>query len=76
MKVKTHLGPHGYDVDEIKKKIMNILKQHPDGLSIAELSRLLKMSRITTSKYVLFLEGAGEVRCRKVGVYKLIYPIK
>lgn len=62
--------------DEIKQKILEVLKDHPEGLSIQEISEELGMHRHTVTKYVYFLGGAGEVFVRKVGMVSLVYHRK
>jgi len=56
-----------------KEVIINILKQHPDGLTIQEISKLSGMSRITVTIYIHELLGEGKVTERKVGAYRLFY---
>jgi response regulator of citrate/malate metabolism len=56
-----------------KEKIMNILKKHPEGLTIQKISDILGMSRITATKYIHELIGEKRVYQRKVGVAKLCY---
>ena len=56
-----------------KEKILNILKKHPEGLTIQKISDLMKMSRITATKYIHELIGGGKVYQRQVGVAKLCY---
>ncbi len=56
-----------------RKVIMEILKQHPEGLTIQKIAKLSGMSRLTATKYIHELMGAGIVYQRKVGVAKLCY---
>ena len=56
-----------------REKIIEVLRMHPEGLTLQRLSELIKMSRLTTTKYVHELIGAGIVYQRKVGVAKLCY---
>ncbi|MCS7105967.1 MAG: hypothetical protein NZ942_01470 [Candidatus Aenigmarchaeota archaeon] len=56
-----------------KEVILNILKEHPDGLTIQEVSKLAKMSRITATKYVHELIGEGKVVERKIGIARLLF---
>ncbi|MEM5794189.1 MAG: winged helix-turn-helix transcriptional regulator [Candidatus Aenigmatarchaeota archaeon] len=56
-----------------KEIILNILKEHPDGLTIQELSKIAKMSRITATKYVHELIGEGKVVERKIGIARLLF---
>lgn len=60
--------------EEMMKEILReIKKSKHSGMTIAELSKKLGVSRYTVSKYVLFLKGAGKIRERKVGIAKLYY---
>jgi DNA-binding IclR family transcriptional regulator len=56
-----------------KEIILNILKEHPDGLTIQEVSKLAKMSRITATKYVHELIGEGKIVERKIGIARLLF---
>ena len=58
---------------EKKEVIIKILREHPDGLTIQDISRLGKMSRITATIYVHELLGEGKVSERKIGAYRLFY---
>jgi DNA-binding IclR family transcriptional regulator len=60
-------------MEKSKQHILNILKNHPEGLTIQKLSTLTKLSRITTTKYVERLLGEGRIYERKVGVYRLLF---
>ncbi len=57
-----------------KEIILKILKEHPDGLTIQEVSKLAKMSRITATKYVHELIGEGKIVERKIGIARLLFP--
>ncbi|MEM3393692.1 MAG: helix-turn-helix domain-containing protein [Candidatus Methanomethylicia archaeon] len=54
-----------------KELIVNALKEHPDGLTIQEISRLTGMSRITATIYLHELLGEGKITERKIGAYRL-----
>ena len=58
--------------DTIKQKIVSALNQKPEGMTIQDLSRELKVTRITITKYVQGLLGAEEVLERRVGVYRFL----
>ncbi len=60
-------------VQNIKERIIEILKKHPEGLTIIELSRILGVHRHTLTKYVYQLIGEGLIYQRKVGTAKLCY---
>ena len=56
-----------------KKVILNVLREHPEGLTLQKVAGLSKMSRLTATKYVHELMGAGIIHQRKVGIAKLCY---
>ena len=56
-----------------KKVILDTLKKHPEGLTLQKISELTDMSRLTATKYVHELMGAGIIYQRKVGIAKLCY---
>ena len=58
---------------EPKKIIINVLKKHPEGLTLQKISSLSNMSRLTATKYIHELMGGGIIYQRKVGVAKLCY---
>lgn len=59
--------------DDLKKKIVETVKNHPEGLTIQDLARILKVHRQTITKYILFLEGAGTIHRRRIGSATLHY---
>ena len=59
--------------DEIKRKTLEILRNNPQGLTIADLSRLIKAHRQTITKYVLELKGADVIFRRRIGAVTLHY---
>lgn len=59
--------------DEIREKISEIVRKHPEGLTIQEISNFLGIHRQTATKHIFFLEGAGLIRRRRVGSATLHY---
>ena len=59
--------------EKTKEKIKETLKLHPEGLTIQNLSDILKLHRQTVAKYVLVLEAAGELVIRRIGSVTLCY---
>jgi hypothetical protein len=57
--------------DCVKKKILETLKEHPEGLSFLDIAKYTTISRVTIAKYVMVLEVEGMVSQRKVGTAKL-----
>jgi len=60
-------------IKDPRKKIIEVLKKHPEGLTFQKIAKLTGMSRITATKYIHELLGAGVIYQRKVGVAKLCY---
>ena len=60
--------------DVIKKKIMEVLKERPVGLTILDLAAAVEAHRQTVAKYLLVLEAEGLVHRRRVGSAVLHYP--
>ncbi len=59
---------------ETKKEVItSTLKKNPMGLTIVELSRLLKISRNTVTVVLAELKGEGVIMIRPVGKAKLHY---
>lgn len=57
------------------EKINNLLKKSNSSLTIAEISKLLRITRNTVAVSLAKLEGARQVDIRKVGMAKL-YSLK
>jgi DNA-binding Lrp family transcriptional regulator len=55
----------------IQKKIVRVLKRHPEGLPISTIARLVGVHRHTVTKYVYELVGAGILKLRKIGTAKV-----
>ncbi len=58
---------------EPKKTIVEVLKKHPEGLTLQKVAILTEMSRLTATKYIHELLGEGLIYQRKVGIAKLCY---
>jgi len=59
--------------NNIKEKILGLLKEHPEGLTIKTISSLLSLHRQTITKYIFWLDGANIVYRRRVGSATLHY---
>ena len=59
--------------DEIKNRVENLLKKNPNGLTITEISKLLKLTRNTVAIALAELKGAQQITIRKIGMAKLHY---
>ncbi|MEM5812216.1 MAG: hypothetical protein QW286_00720, partial [Candidatus Aenigmatarchaeota archaeon] len=53
--------------------IINVLRKHPDGLTLTSIAQLTGLHRHTATKYVYELKGAGIINERDVGSAKLCY---
>ena len=56
-----------------KQTIIDILKNHPEGLTIQGVSKRGKMSRITATIYLHELLGEKMVTERKIGAYRMFF---
>ena len=59
--------------NDVRKRIIEVLKKHPEGLSISEIAKAVGIHRINVSKYIYQLIGSGVIYERKVGAAKLCY---
>ena len=58
---------------DVHNEIIEILKKHPEGLTIVEIEKILKVSKHTAAKYIYQLIGEGLIYQREVGTAKLCY---
>ncbi len=56
-----------------KEEIIELLKSHPDGLTVGDISKKCGISRTTASLVLAELQGAQEIRIRNVAAAKLHY---
>jgi len=59
--------------EEIKQKIIDLLKEHPEGLPILGIAKIIGIHRHTITKYIYHLISNGTVHQRKVAAAKLCY---
>lgn len=64
------------DNRDLKQKIIQVLDEHNEGLSILEISELVGHHRHTVTKYIHELIGAGIIFQRDLGIAKLHYLIE
>ncbi len=57
----------------VEDQILRILKKSDFSLTIEEISKRIGVTRQTTSKYLLHMEGKGDVKRRDVGTAKLYF---
>ncbi|MDP3027665.1 MAG: hypothetical protein Q8N63_08215 [Nanoarchaeota archaeon] len=56
-----------------KELVINLLKKHKEGLTVIEISRILKISRNTAAVYLAELKGERKIWIRNIGMAKLNY---
>lgn len=56
-----------------KEKIIEVLKENSDGLTISEIARETNTTRHTASIALAELRGEGKIKIREVGNAKLHY---
>ena len=59
-----------YDINE---SIVELLREHPEGLDSVKISKMLDISRTTVSKYIYGLLSKNTVVQRSIGTSKLCY---
>jgi DNA-binding IclR family transcriptional regulator len=57
--------------NNIREKIIDILKKHPEGLTILEIADIVGMNRITVSKYIYGLISENKISQKRIGPAKL-----
>lgn len=60
-------------MEESRRRIIAELKKNPNGFTVSELSKKLKVSRQTVANCFAFLEGARKVKIRKAGMAKIYF---
>ncbi|NIO44469.1 MAG: hypothetical protein GTN36_02845, partial [Candidatus Aenigmarchaeota archaeon] len=59
--------------EDPRKSILEVLRKHPEGLTLLSLAKFSGLHRHTVTKYIHELLGAGIIFQRSVGVAKLCY---
>ena len=59
--------------EEKRELVSDLLKKHSEGLTVIEISNLLKISRNTAAVALAELKGSESIRIRPVGKAKLHY---
>jgi len=59
--------------NNVKERIIKILKKHPEGLTTVEIAEKIGMSRHAVTKYIYQLLGEKKIYQREVGTAKLCY---
>jgi DNA-binding IclR family transcriptional regulator len=60
-------------VQNIKQKVIEVLKKHPEGLIINEISKILGIHRHTLIKYIYQLVGEQLIYQMNIGSAKLCF---
>lgn len=61
------------DENHVKSKIKKVLLDHPEGLHILGIAKLVGVHRHTVTKYIHELIGAGVIYQREIGTVKICY---
>ncbi len=61
------------DKNQVKGRIKKVLEEHPEGLHILAIARLLKVHRHTATKYIHEMMGAGVIYQRDFGTIKICH---
>ncbi|MBI2084464.1 MAG: helix-turn-helix transcriptional regulator [Candidatus Aenigmarchaeota archaeon] len=67
------MSGNGDNGENFRNKLVEVLKEHPEGLTIEDLAKVTDAHRQTATKHILWLEGAGLVYRRRVGAATLCY---
>ena len=59
--------------NDVKKKILDVLKKHPEGLTFLDIAKFVGLHRHTVTKYIYELTGEKKIIQRKVGPATLCY---
>ena len=62
-----------YNLEDLEKKIFDLLDRNPRGLNINQIASLLEINRNTISKWLKTLEAKNKIISRKTGVSNLYY---
>ena len=57
----------GYRVEEIREKLISVLKDSDSGISGIEISKKINVSRITMTKYLKVFAAEGLLRQKNIG---------
>ena len=61
------------DTNRVEEKIIETLREHPEGLTILNIAKLIGIHRHTATKYIYYLVGTEAIYQRDVGPAKLCY---
>ena len=60
-----------YTLDEIKRRVIDILSQNSTGMSSMEIAEKIQVNRMTITKYLNILSSKGLLKQRKIGSVNL-----
>lgn len=63
----------GYSLEEIKRKVIDVLKDTSSGLSGVEIAEKIGVSRVTVTKYLNVLEAIGLIKKKQAGPVNVWY---
>jgi len=58
---------------DVTELVIDILKEHPEGLTTVDIAKYIDMSRHSVTKYIYQLLGEGTIFQKEVGAGKLCY---
>lgn len=61
------------DKNGVAGRVRSVLREHPEGLSILDIAKLVGVHRHTVTKYIYQMIGSAEIYQREVGPVKLCY---
>jgi DNA-binding transcriptional ArsR family regulator len=59
--------------NDFRERIIENLREHPEGLTIVSLAEGTGINRLTVSKYIMVLMAEGLILQRIIGTAKLCY---
>ncbi|MEM0364226.1 MAG: HTH domain-containing protein [Candidatus Nitrosocaldus sp.] len=65
--------PKRYSIEEVKQRIVDVLKQSDSGLSGIEIAERTGINRVTITKYLNILETMGIIKRRSMGPVNVWY---
>jgi hypothetical protein len=61
------------DKNHVEEKIIKTLREHPEGLPILEIAKIIGSHRHTVTKYIYHLIGDGTIYEREIGPARLCH---
>ncbi|MFN4337088.1 MAG: HTH domain-containing protein [Candidatus Nitrosocaldus sp.] len=65
--------PKSYSLEEVKQRIIDVLRQSDSGLSGIEIAERTGINRVTITKYLNILEAMGIIKRKSVGPVNIWY---